>query len=237
MAAHTRKTKNGQPDGSIAPVRLLFAECFSLRAATGSVSSGERIEAFRTIPGAVPAFTRRFPAPTIRRGAHSSFLPIRFGCVRRCAAERYVYKRMTWERLTHPALTQLRVPPRLFGRAVERVPLPGFRYGGAPHPRAGPPGPVLLPGVAPYALVLPAGSPGRKGRIENAPLFHFPRPSPLCGRCPPARSVLLRPQVHGAVRKTVERVRGGGSQPFQGSPLDQRGDRLEANRQDGRLRL
>ena len=107
MAAHTRKTKNGQPDGSIASVRLLFAVCFSLRAATGSVSSGERIEAF-SIPGAVPAFTRRFSAPTIRRGAHSSFLPIRFGCVRRCAAERYVHKRMTWERLTHPALTQFR---------------------------------------------------------------------------------------------------------------------------------
>lgn len=69
------------------------------------------------------------------------------------------------------------------------------------------------------------------------PLLRFPRPSPLSGRCPPARSVLLRPQVHGAVRKTVERVRGGGSQPLQRSPLDQRGDRLEANRQDGRLRL
>ena len=171
MAAHTRKTKNGQPDGSIAPVRLLFAECFSLRAATGSVSSGERIEAFRTIPGAVPAFTRRFSAPTIRRGAHSSFLPIRFGCVRRCAAERYIHKRMTWERLTYPALTHPALPPRLFGRAVECVSLPGFRHGGVLHPRAGPPGPVLLPGVAPYALVLPAGSPGRKGRIENAPLF------------------------------------------------------------------
>lgn len=113
---HTENEKMDSRTGADAPVRLLFAECFSLRAATGSVSSGKRIEAFRTVPGAVPAFTRRFSAPTIRRGAHSSFLPIRFGCVRRCAAERYVHKRMTWERLTHPALTQLRRAAPVMGR-------------------------------------------------------------------------------------------------------------------------